>query len=1361
MVSTRRTAHSEPDPDVPEPDLSQPLRKKPVRRATAKKTEPEPQQKPKTTRGRKAAPAPDKTIAEESALEEPEPAQPAKPARKVGRPGKEAPAPAAAEPALVQLPTKPTRSTAASRAKNTEAMAEKRREIPAPSEPKVTRRTRATATAPKAQPLSPKKITQVSMPQTRNVKATNPKQGTIRPAPRSRLTRKRTVSDENADIPDLTSTDQEDDDVVLLSSTPVKRMSPTRQAAITETGVESEASMSSAPTTPSHSPAPSFDRINDEHEYRQRSDAASVAHASDEEDANSEEAHDSNDELCGPKTPMKRSSPGAEARYLASVQRTIRRAELNTPMESPRTFANRITKVGTPQTQKPYNRPAVPASETRPMTVARGSERAFVFKDLQAVPTVEEEHHSSVSDNDQSSVEGADEDAYVDQDQVYNDAQSPALVGVHGGSELTLSDHAEIPDDDSFHQDEASQHEIGSEEAPWTEDHEVEASQEETNPEETILIESDQEGASQQETDPEETILIESDQDSQASSPTAPYSHAFESEDTVLISREEDDSLFIGEDDHEEADHAPPSPTSPTPETLVWENIRQDVTISLDFDGHMAGARVMLQAETTERLSLVADFAPFPLAGAERDVVAGAEKDDVTDQGAHQSSPSHVQNADSGFVREGLDHTMDLNDFIDMASLAESTQAFELPSTSVHDSSKDDSAISDASSESPEETQNPSDIEDEDDEARGVMQLDFDFELVEGDLNEFVHMETEADFDQFEQRLEEVIAEETEREPNSLGATEEPHVPHYALPTLAFDARRKSLPAFGMQTPVKNGARPYTSDGASMPRMVNAFGNAWWSGPRAESTVATPVRPSTAHGFASAKKAGTPGQPIAALAAPTTPSVAPKERYPRREPRQDYHDHAQTAAGPPRFRTPVKAPVRRPATAQKPASSALTPRASTLRPRHKIAGSEDAGGSHGTDLGADATPAKTPSDRYPRLEQRHDYQDHAKTAAAPTRFHTPAKAGLKRPVTTGKAAATALTPHASSLKPKALAATTPPDPSTPISTSNSPNESATPVETPSERFPRLAPREDYVEHAKTIAAPAVFRTPAQTPLKRPSTTQKPGFLRKMALTNNTPMPSHTPVKTPLKPPAMTPSQAPMTPHPAAPLRGVTAMVEVFTLEGASASAPFIALLHRLGAKTAKVWSDRVTHVIFKDGSPTTLQRVRLHNKDVDGSGKGNRIRCVNSRWVSDCEAEGTRVDEADEEYAVDVAEIPRGGKRRRKSMEPSALVNLGGNIVRDRKSSLGRGSLGRSPLKFDSPAKKLGVTVAVTPKIDLEDKENSGGDDMPSSPSTPAYLSAPSELVQQTAPINRMRKLGLKAQDRAKNRRLTYFPSRA
>ena len=311
--------------------------------------------------------------------------------------------------------------------------------------------------------------------------------------------------------------------------------------------------------------------------------------------------------------------------------------------------------------------------------------------------------------------------------------------------------------------------------------------------------------------------------------------------------------------------------------------------------------------------------------------------------------------------------------------------------------------------------------------------------------------------------------------------------------------------------------------------------------------------------------------------------------------------------------------------------------------------------------------------------------------------------------------------------------------------------------TPKERFPRLPPKQTYDERANTVIAPSRFRSPAHASPRRPATSQKPVNLRKVALKAAAPgYGSHTPIKTPLKAPAETPSQVPMTPHPGAPLRGVVALVEVFTLDGASASAPFISLLQRLGARMTKVWSERVTHVIFKDGSPTTLQRVRLNNKAVESTRKGFIVHCVNSRWVSDCDSSGSRVDEDDDAYAVDVTDVPRGGNRRRKSMEPSALINIGGNIVRDRKSS-GRQSIGRSALKLGSSEKKSENDVEFTPVAKwtgLPDEDDFEDDE--SEISTPDYLAAPDKLIQMTAPANRVRKLDLQ-KDASKNRRMTSF----
>ena len=525
-----------------------------------------------------------------------------------------------------------------------------------------------------------------------------------------------------------------------------------------------------------------------------------------------------------------------------------------------------------------------------------------------------------------------------------------------------------------------------------------------------------------------------------------------------------------------------------------------------------------------------------------------------------------------------------------------------------------------------------------------------------------------------------------------------------------------------------------------------------------------------------------PGSP----AITSTPVMRPGERFPRRTPKNSYgaQYEAQTESAHSRFGKPSQAPVRYPATVHK-VESKQTQQESTAK--HSVAltpvpvreQKEPASSS------AEAASVATPQERFPRRSARQTYDERPGTVAAPARFHTPIQGKPKRPATVQKIDSQHASGEASSSKqmtpdrtPRRFKPQKTPQVKTP-SVDAAParfprlppaqaydahidtKDETTPI-TPQARFPRLPPRQTYDERANTVIAPSRFRSPAHASPRRPATSQKPVNLRKVALKSAAPGGPHTPMKTPLKAPGETPSQVPMTPHPGAPLRGVLALVEVFTLDGASASAPFVSLLQRLGAKTTKSWSERVTHVIFKDGSPTTLQRVRLNNKEVEKSGKGFIVHCVNSRWVSDCDASGSRVDEDDDAYAVDLNEVPRGGGRRRKSMEPSALINVGGNIVRDRKSSgrqsIGRSSLGRSAMKVGSteasPENDIEFTPVAKWQQSLQD-ENDFEDDE-SEIGTPDYLAAPDKLVQMTAPMNRVRKLDL-SKDTGKNRRMTSF----
>ncbi|KAG5953473.1 hypothetical protein E4U58_000387 [Claviceps cyperi] len=127
------------------------------------------------------------------------------------------------------------------------------------------------------------------------------------------------------------------------------------------------------------------------------------------------------------------------------------------------------------------------------------------------------------------------------------------------------------------------------------------------------------------------------------------------------------------------------------------------------------------------------------------------------------------------------------------------------------------------------------------------------------------------------------------------------------------------------------------------------------------------------------------------------------------------------------------------------------------------------------------------------------------------------------------------------------------------------------------------------------------------------------------------------------------------------LRGCVVLVDVHTIEGADASGIFVELLTQMGAKCVKTWqwnpegsgngnssSSKVgiTHVIFKDGGKRTMEKVR-ETRGV--------VHCVGVSWVLDCERENEWLDEAN--YCLDTSVIPRGGARRRKSMEPKAITD--------------------------------------------------------------------------------------------------------
>jgi hypothetical protein len=1403
MVATRRGARTDTTegPDAQNESLA--LRKKPVRRATAAtaataaKTS-QPTTRTRVTRSRKPGNDDEDELAMSQNPQEAH--EEAEPITKRATRSKRA---ETVEPE----PSRATRSakSAAQPKRTTRTVAVKPRETaqemqPAQSAPAATakptlaaRPARQTRTkAPAAQsPLSPKKITQVSRARTRGAKVTEeekakPAQRT-RPVPAaqaSRTSRKRAVSDENADIPDLSPAEPTEAPIQ-----PAKTTSPDKTSSVSKQLAEEEESLSSRETTPPGSPGAVFEQPKDYTE--DHIDAADLEQTEDEDEKPEQSASD--DELSGPKTPMRRTRK-AQSQMTASLRSGAKRRDPDVPVQTPP--RRRGARGATPQTQKPSDPIATSDSAIRPMTVARAHDRPFVFQKLEKDTTAGTDVPAEANAEDEQKAKPSPEE--IEEQEPEDEDDIDLVAAEDEAQENTEGDHTDNLDETLVVDDDVADEHHDSElvDSPlidpsiYSHEHVEVTADEDPTPTKPLMS---GEGMDHDESSLIRTPVVEYEyeEDMVLDSPTAEppvASYEVDVDGSIIIhSRDGSESGESSED--EQNDYTQFGLKTPRPETIPWQNIREDTTIPIDFDLHFADVRTPARVDD--------DFS-YGAASLFQNLHSGAD----------EISPEPDQDIEQLIVEP----TMNMNDFVDMAALSEPTLELDTVAGAAHH--EDQVAFGGEPSRSEAEDTEDTVI---------VTKVESPAALMLAEERDRPHDAIQPDdklrSGMMRESLQQLSATDDQTQPDTVvlpcdedDVLEEfdELVPHYAWSTLS--SRRKSLPAIGNQTPVRSDNRPTTSDGYSGAGVVRPFDPSWWTRSRRSSavavdTVTTPMRsPSKRRPSQARRSAAVNRQNMHAVETPTTHT---SERSPRRalKDRYDGRSEAQTVAAPSRFRTPSHVSARYPATVQKlpsqesqsmPGSEreqgdrseqtqsfdvpfrlrtpATTPAQRTPTVSKKV--SEKS--AETTSSSADLVSHATPQERFPRRSARQTYDQQASTVAPPTRFHTPIQGKPRRPATvqrlTSRTTAKAesfsrhmtptQTPRGSTSQKTPLAVT----PSavgpearfprlTPKETYEVPVDAETKPQpaTPQARFPRLPPKQTYNEHASTVIAPSRFRSPAHASPRRPATSQKPVNLRKIALKSAAPgYGSHTPIKTPLKASAETPSQVPMTPHPGAPLRGVVALVEVFTLDGASASAPFVSLLQRLGARTTKTWSERVTHVIFKDGSPTTLQRVRLNNKEVETTRKGFTIHCVNSRWVSDCDASGSRVDEDDDAYAVDVTEVPRGGNRRRKSMEPSALVNIGGNIVRDRKS-IGRQSIGRSAMKLESLDRKEENDIEFTPvaKWDgLQDDEDFEDDE--SELSTPDYLAAPDKLVQMTAPSNRVRKLDLQ-KDVSKNRRMTSF----
>jgi hypothetical protein len=1415
MVATRRgarTDHTE-EPDSQNESLT--LRKKPVRRATAAtaatsaKTS-QPATRTRATRSKRAE-NDDEDELSQSQQPQKTPKTPEPVTKRATRSKRAEPAePAEPEPSRATRPVKaapqPKRATRTASANPGETMKEAQPEQKAPAATakpalaaRPARQTRAKTPAAQS-PLSPKKITQVSRARTRGIKVTEieKEKPAQRTRPVSRTSRKRAVSDENAGIPDLISAKPTE-----VLTQPIKAHSPSKVSPVAEQPDEEEEPLSSRETTPPGSPGPEFEQPKDYTE--DKIDAADLEEMGDEDEKAEQPASD--DELSGPKTPMRRTHQ-TRSQVTVRSKSTVKRQDPDVHAHTPP--RRRVARGATPQTSKPYDRTATSESAVRPMTVARANDRPFVFRKLEKynkpvsdwpAQTAAEYEETAVNEGAETELEENEEKEQASEDDVEMAELEDEAV------EDTADEHAQDPEETIVvNEDSADEHEdleladsLTIDALTYSHEDVEDLPDEESTPVKPQPSEEDMVDDDSSLIEPPVAEYEDAD-DMEVDSPTAEPSVASYEVDTdgsvIVDAKDGSESGESSEDDHDDCTMF--GLKTPRPETIPWQNIRQDTTIPIDFDLHFADVRTPARVD---------DEFSYGAASVFQNLRSGVDE------------PSLEPN--TGFDQVSDEPTMNLNDFVDIAALSEPTMQLDTVPGAEHTDEKEASEGEPA----------PREMDDSETtviitSTESTVPVAFEWEeqggsydarqLDEQLLSEEMQVPL-ADSAVTDDQIEADAVAPSYDADEALEEVDEP-VPHYAWSTLS--SRRKSLPALANQSPVKSDVRPTTSDGSSIARIARPFDQSWWARPRRSSiaavdAVATPVR------SASTSRPSSVGRSTAVIERDwqpviETPTTQTGERFPRRAPRDRYDGQfeAQTVAAPSRFRTPSHGPARYPATVQKMAyqqsqqvptkgqSKTSTP-GSVRKLSHNEA-SEQAQSfnvpfriraqattpiqhtpttpkgifeesSESTSSTADPSSHATPQERFPRRSARQTHDQQARTAAPPARFHTPIQGKPRRPATVQRLASQSTSQAESSPRhvtptqtPRGPKSQTKPSAVTPQARfPRLPPKEAyeVPVDakskqqpaTPKERFPRLPSKQTYDERASTVIAPSRFRSPAQASPRRPATSQKPVNLRKIALKSSAPSyGSHTPIKTPLKAPAETPSQVPMTPHPGAPLRGVVALVEVFTLDGSSASAPFISLLQRLGARTTKTWSERVTHVIFKDGSPTTLQRVRLNNKEVESTRKGFVIHCVNSRWVSDCDASGSRVDEDDDAYAVDVTDVPRGGNRRRKSMEPSALINIGGNIVRDRKS-IGRQSMGRSAMKPDSSEKKSENDIEFTPVAKwtgLPDEDDFEDDE--SEISTPDYLAAPDKLIQMTAPANRVRKLDLQ-KDASKNRRMTSF----
>ncbi|KAE8349302.1 hypothetical protein BDV28DRAFT_63279 [Aspergillus coremiiformis] len=322
------------------------------------------------------------------------------------------------------------------------------------------------------------------------------------------------------------------------------------------------------------------------------------------------------------------------------------------------------------------------------------------------------------------------------------------------------------------------------------------------------------------------------------------------------------------------------------------------------------------------------------------------------------------------------------------------------------------------------------------------------------------------------------------------------------------------------------------------------------------------------------------------------------------------------------------------------------------------------------------------------------------------------------------------------------------------------------ITSPTRASPRLrrsilAPRADMEDYHPPRKAPRLsYSTMPQLQPSRSRSSSKarvatPGGERKKS-----PSRSPSPAKSPRR------RSSVYQPTCTGPLQGAIVYVDVHTTEGEDASGIFVELLQQMGARCVKNWSWNprssvspdeqaesregkvgITHVVYKDGGVRTMEKVRQAR---------GLVKCIGVGWVLDCERESKWLDET--HYAVDSSIIPRGGAKRRKSMEPRALSHINGTLVKAHTTLTssrlsGVAAVGdfvksstSTPSEMPSTPKRSKNSEAGYPEVDQKyfqtPKTPGYAFDMDAigmSPATPFFLSQRSKLVQQTCPPKQLR----------------------